>query len=316
MDERRLLGHRLSNAAQSVLLLGGMVALLAVIADIVAGPDAIVWTLIAGAAVLILSPRLSPRLVLRLYGAREVAPHEAPDLYALIGELARRAELPRAPRLFYVPSSMMNAFTLGRRDEAAITVTDGLLRRLDARELAGVLAHEVAHIRNNDMWIMGLADSISRMTRTLSFLGVFLLFLNLPLLMFGYGYVPWTAVLILMFSPTLSALLQLALSRRREFIADLGAAELTGDPMGLARALEKLERYQGRMWEQILLPDRRLPEPSLLRTHPPTEERIRRLMEIAPEARSPLPPLPAESWPHAWPHVHRPPRWHWSGVWH
>ncbi len=316
MNDERLIGHRIANALQSLLLLGGMVALLAVIADLVAGPDAIVWTLIGGAVLLLLAPRVSPRLILGLYGAREVSPREAPDLHALIAELSRRAELPRPPRLFHVPSSMLNAFTLGHREDAAIAVTDGLLRRLNGRELAGVLAHEIAHVRNNDMWIMGLADVISRMTRTFSMIGTFLLFLNLPLIMFGYYHVPWLAIAILMFSPTASALLQLALSRRREFIADLGAAELTGDPMGLAAALEKLERYQGRMWEQILLPDRRLPEPSLLRTHPPTEERIRRLMEIAPKDRRPLPPLPEDSWPHDWPRIHRPPRWHWSGIWH
>ena len=316
MDDERLIGHRIANALQSVLLLGGMVALLAVIADIVAGPDAIVWTLIGGAAILLLGPRLSPRLILGLYGAREVSARAAPDLHALIAELSRRARLPRPPRLFHVPSSMLNAFTLGHRDDAAIAVTDGLLRRLNGRELAGVLAHEIAHVRHNDMWIMGLADSISRMTRTLSMLGTFLLFLNLPLLLLGYYHVPWLAVAILVASPTASALLQLALSRRREFTADLGAVELTGDPLGLAAALEKLERYQGRMWEQILMPDRRLPEPSLLRTHPPTEERIRRLMELAPETRRPLPPLPEDAWPRDWPHIQRPPRWHWSGIWH
>ncbi len=170
MDDERLIGHRIANALQSALLLGGMIALLAVIADIVAGPDAIVWTLIGGAAILLLGPRLSPRLILGLYGAREISPRAAPDLHVLIVELARRARLPRPPRLFHVPSSTLNAFSLGQRDDAVIAVTDGLLRRLNGRELAGVLAHEIAHVRHNDMWIMGLADSISRMTRTFSLL--------------------------------------------------------------------------------------------------------------------------------------------------
>ncbi|MFQ5959613.1 MAG: zinc metalloprotease HtpX [Alphaproteobacteria bacterium] len=317
MDRRQLLTHQLGNFVQSLVLLGGMVGLLGLIAWIVAGPEAIVWTLLGGAVALALGPRVSPRFVLRLYGAREVRPEETPDLHALVGELARRTGLGRAPRLYYVPSSAMNAFTLGRRDDAAMTVTDGLLRRLGGRELAGVLAHEISHIRHNDMWIMGLADSVSRLTRTLSLFGTLLLFVNLPLFLLDYGHVPWLAIVILVVSPTASALMQLALSRNREFDADLGAARITGDPVGLASALDKLERYQGRMWEQIFMPGRRIPEPSLLRTHPPTEERVHRLLALAPPRPAPpLPAFPGFVLPRGWPVVRRRPRWHWSGIWH
>ncbi|MFQ5784763.1 MAG: zinc metalloprotease HtpX [Alphaproteobacteria bacterium] len=318
MDERQILNHQISNLLQSLLLFGGMVGLLTVIAWIIAGPGAIVWTLGLGVVLFALGPQASPRLILRFYGARPVAPHEAPEIHELIAALAAHSGLDHTPRLFYVPSRTLNAFTLGHRDDAAVVVTDGLLRRLDSRELAGVLAHEMSHVAHNDMWIMGLADSMSRLTRTLSLLGIMLLFINLPLFLLGAAHLPWLAIPLLIASPTLSALLQLALSRNREFVADLGAAQLTGDPMGLAGALDKLERYQGRMWEQILMPGLRLPEPSLLRTHPPTEERVRRLMELAPRPafERPLPGLPAGAWPADWPVVLHAPRWHWrAGVW-
>jgi heat shock protein HtpX len=105
----------------------------------------------------------------------------------------------------------------------------------------------------------------------------------------GMAVVPWSVVLLLVFSPTLMALLQLALSRAREFDADLGAVRLTGDPEALISALRKLERRTGRFWEEILLPGRRIPEPSLLRTHPPTEARIARLRELTAPQREALP---------------------------
>jgi len=169
---------------------------------------------------------------------------------------------------------------MGRPEDSAICVTDGLLRLLDARELAAVLAHEVAHIAHRDLWIMGMADAMSRVVSVASWAGQLTLLLNLPLLAAGLAVVPWGAVLLLVFSPTVMALLQLALSRSREFDADLGAVRLTGDPEGLAAALVKLERRTGRFWEEILLPGPRIPEPSLLRTHPPTRERVARLRAL------------------------------------
>ena len=125
---------------------------------------------------------------------------------------------------------------------------------------------------------MAFADMVARYTSAMSTVGIFSLFLNLGGVAGGYGTpVPWLAVLVLVFAPTVGGLLQLALSRTREFDADLGAAMLTGDPDGLASALVKLDRAQGRMWESLVLPGGRNPAPSVLRSHPPTEERVARL---------------------------------------
>ncbi len=315
MDPKVLLRHKLINALQSLLMLGGMAGILALLGWLLGGTDLMIWTLALALLLFILTPGISSRLVLRLYGARPLAPAETPQLHALVTELSRRAGLQHRPALYYVPSRIVNAFAVGRRDDAAVAVTDGLLRLLDLRELAGVLAHEISHIRHNDMWVMGLADMMSRTASLLSLFGQLLLFINLPLLLLGKVHVSWLAILVLLFAPTLIALLQLALSRTREFDADLGAVQLTGDPQGLASALAKLERQQRGWLGRILLPGRREPEPSLLRTHPATEERIRRLLELTPPPVETL-PLGYFALPDSLPLVVRRPRWRISGLWH
>ena len=126
---------------------------------------------------------------------------------------------------------------------------------------------------------MGLANVVSRVTGTLSWIGQLLLLINLPMVLFGSYQFPWTLVLLIG-APSISALLQLALSRTREFDADVDAASLTGNPRGLARALAKMEHLQRGWLQRIPLPGHRLPEPSLFRTHPHTDERIRRLLEL------------------------------------
>lgn len=310
--------HRLLNGLQSLLLLGAMAAILSGLGWVVAGESGIFWALAGGVALVLFSPGFSPRLVLRMYAARALGPTEAPELHGLLATLAERAGLPTTPELYYVPSQMLNAFAVGTRSHSAVAVTDALLRALSPRELAGVLAHEMSHVRHSDMWVMGLADLFSRMTSLFSSFGQILLLLNLPLLMFSEYRVSWTAILILVFAPTLSALMQLALSRTREYNADLGAVELTGDPRGLAMALEKMERYQGRFIEQIFFPGRRVPDPSLLRTHPATKERIRRLL-VLESGMTPLerPRRTVAALPRAgYPAVDRRPRWHVNGMWY
>ncbi|MBI4183653.1 MAG: M48 family metalloprotease [Proteobacteria bacterium] len=310
--------HKLRNAVQSLLLMGGMVGLLALCTAAVTGGDGVFWVALGVALALYLSPRVSPRLVLAMYGAVPLRPYQLPAVFEVLGELAVRAGLPRVPGLHYVPSAMVNAFAVGRQNDAAIAITDGMLRALDLRELAGVLAHELSHVRNNDLWIMSMADTVSRLTRLMSQVGVALLFVSLPLWLAEYGGVPWLLILLLVVAPTVGSLLQLALARAREFDADLDAAGLTGDPAGLASALEKIERVQGGLWGRIFFPDRRTPEPSLLRTHPSTEERIRRLLALyAPEGgrafRVPTVILVPEDWP---PIVGRPRRRRLTGLWY
>ncbi|WP_240992081.1 zinc metalloprotease HtpX [endosymbiont of Riftia pachyptila] len=253
-----------------------MVSFLSLLGWVLWGVDGIFWLLLLGFVLLLFNPVASPWLIMRMYRATRLTSVKAPTLDSTLRELAHRAGLHRVPELFYVPSPMVNAFTVGSRNEAVIAVTDGLLRSLDTRETVGVLAHEVSHIRNNDMWVMGMADLFSRLTSLLSLLGQFLLLLNLPLIVMSNVSINWFAILLLIFAPNLSALAQLGLSRTREYEADLSAARLTGDPEGLANALVKIEQRSGSLLERLFLPGRRIPEPSLLRTHPPTKERVRR----------------------------------------
>jgi heat shock protein HtpX len=315
-SDRQRRRHKLRNLVQSTLLVLAMLAILGGCAGLVWGWAGLLWAVALALLSLLLTPSVVPEWVMRAYGAVPMGPAEFPDGHALLRRLAARAGLERAPRLYWLPTSLLNAFAVGRPGWAAIGLSDGLLRALDARELAGVLAHELSHVRNDDLWIMGLADVVSRLTSLLSWFGQMLLLLNLPFLVGGAVPVPWLVVLLLVLAPTLVGLLQLALSRAREFDADLDAAALTGDPQGLARALAKLERFQGRYWEEILYPGRRIPVPSLLRTHPPTEERIRRLLDLL--ELDALPPEPPERLllPVGLRVVGGPPRWHRSGAWY
>jgi heat shock protein HtpX len=172
---------------------------------------------------------------------------------------------------------------VGQGKRGAIAVSDGMLRLLTLRELVCVLGHELSHIRNNDTWVMSFADVVSRVTGTLSFIGQLLVLVNLPLYFFSDRALPWVPLFIMAAAPVASALLQLALSRAREFSADLSAVQLTGDPDGLASALARLEEYQRRMAGRRLLRGYHGDEPSLLRTHPATAERLQRLKEIRDE---------------------------------
>lgn len=276
-EQRR---HKLRNMAQSALLLGGMAFLVAACGWILFGPSGLIGVAIAMVPTLLFGSRLSAQMVLRLYGAERLSTGQLPEVFRIVEHLAARAGLEHAPALYYVPSAMMNAFAVGRREDAAIGVTDGLLRALTLRELTGVLAHEMSHIRNNDVWLMGMADLAGRLTRMMSLVGAGLLLLSLPMWLQGGSLVSFVLILLLMFAPQLTTLLQLALSRAREFDADLDAAGLTQDPAGLSSALAKLERQQRSHWEQILMPGRKLPEASLLRSHPPTRDRIARLSSL------------------------------------
>jgi heat shock protein HtpX len=310
---------RWRNAVQSLLLLGTMIGLWALLGWLLAGPQLMLLMLVIGLLSLLAGQRLSSSLVLALYDARPVSPAQAPGLHALLAELSRRAGLSRVPRLYHVSSRVMNAFSVGAGDRAALVVSDGLLRGLNWRQLAGVLAHEVGHASHGDIWVMALADMISRMTHLLSLLGLVLLVMNLPLLLITGQMVPWAVVLLLLFAPGLVALLQLALSRQREYEADRAAAELTGDPEGLATALLRLDAWQQGWVSQLFTPGRRVPDPSLLRTHPPTAERVRRLRDLrtavnrsALHGSSSSAAQPLVGWPEA----KRQPRWRLFGHWY
>jgi heat shock protein HtpX len=162
-----------------------MIGLLALCGWMLFGADGLVGMALGGALALAFSPKISPGLVLRLYQARELTPPELPEVFAVLDRLAVRAGLRQRPKLYYIPSRMLNAFAVGSRDDAVIALTDGMLRSLTLRELAGVLAHETSHIRNNDLWLMGLADLVGRLTRLMTMVGLVLLILALPVWLSG-----------------------------------------------------------------------------------------------------------------------------------
>lgn len=303
--------HRARNALHTALLLAAMAALAGFLGWAIFGSAALVGWALAGAALVALVHEVSPAFVLRLTGAQAIAPGAAPRLYALAESLAARAGLARVPRLYYLSTRVMNAFAAGSRANAAIAVSDGLLRNLDARELAGVLAHEFAHLRSNDLRVMTLADVVARMTAFLSLAGQMMLVVLVPLALVTPLEVPWLALVALLFAPTVSLALQLALSRTREYDADVAAAELTGDPRGLALALEKLERLQGGWMERLFMAR----SPRWLRTHPATGERIRRLLALERDLPG-GPRLPACALEDVFAPVVRAPRWHWHGLWY
>jgi len=306
------------NVLHSFVLVGGIAALTALCAYLLFGGAGVIWTFVAVALVLLLGPRVAPEAIMRMYHARRVPPEQGGALMRIINALGRRAGLDAQPKVYVIPSNMMNAFAMGQRDDASIGVTTGMLNRLSTRELAAVLAHEVSHIRNGDLWIMGVADILSRLTLFMSYLAVFLVAVNLPLAMMGEAHIPWLPVLLLYFAPTISAVLQLALSRTREYDADLEGARLSGDPDALASALMKLERYQGQFWENIFMPGRKNPAPSLLRSHPKTEDRVARLRELDTRDLEPL-PLPSSPFEQLAElgRFFKGPRYHWiSGLWY
>ncbi len=286
MSEKEYFDHKLVNMAQTLLLLISMAALLGLIGWVVAGVIGVFLAASFGVGVLLFTPAAPPNLVMKMARARPVSRYEAPEIADLLVQLAQRAGLRRAPRLHYLPTSDLNAFASGNRDYSAIAVSHGLLRRLDMRELFGVLAHEISHIRNGDVRVMSMASLFNRITSMFSMFGQVLLFLQLPLIFFMGQQIPWALILTLMLAPTAAGLLQLALSRTREFDADMSAARLTNDPHGLASALAKLEQRRGGFFEQIFQPMRRADGPTWLRTHPKTEERIDRLMSLIRRPRS------------------------------
>jgi heat shock protein HtpX len=291
LDDNRRREHKLRNQLHSVLLVGGLGLLTGFSVWLIWSWTGVLIALLWLAAVWLFAPRLPPRIIMAMYRARQLDPRHGEPITYIVNELAQRAMLPAVPAVYVIPSMTLNAFATGTPNQAMIGITEGLLRRLSLRELAGVLAHEISHVRNNDLAVMSLADVLTRFTQVLSYLAVFLAIINLPAWLLSETDLPYSALLLLYLAPTAGSLLQLGLSRTREYDADLEGAQLTGDPRGLASALEKLERYQGTFWEDLMfpVPTRRIPQPSLLRSHPPTDQRIARLLAL--EGRELSPPI-------------------------
>ncbi|MDV6343334.1 zinc metalloprotease HtpX [Nitrosomonas sp. Is37] len=304
--------HSWVNRLQTFLLICLLLGIFILAGWLLFGKEGLWLIALISVIIVLIQPAVGSRLTLVLYRARPITRHEAPELWHIIAFLAARAELPNVPTLYYVESPMVNAFTVGNRRQAAIALTDGLLRYLSIRELAAVLAHETAHVANGDLIVMGLADYISRLTSMLALAGQILLFFALPSVLLGYATINWPVLLLLLFSPHLTLLLQLGLSRVREFHADLKASELTGDPEALALALARIERAS-RSWRAWLFPGWGNPQPSWLRTHPATEERIKRLLSLRATSNIRWSAQPLSYTSHE--RVRSSPRWYFNGFW-
>lgn len=242
-----------------------------------------------------LAPLLPPETTMRLYRAEPMDLRQHLQFYRMADTLAARAGLEATPKLYVIPSLTVNAFAAGRPKRAAIALTEGLLRKLDLAETGAVIAHETSHIRNDDLKVLARADVMTRLTQLMWIAAIVLLAVKLPGYLAGEARMPWLAIAILFATPALGNLFQMAVSRRREFDADLDAVRLTGDPRAVAAALRKVERHQGGLVEDLVLPSRRIPVPSLLRTHPPTEARLARLERI--EAMPQNAPIAVEEQP-------------------
>ena len=213
---------------------------------------------------------------MQIYGAR---PYQAGDLAQfdrITTELARRAGLPHAPHLYVVPSMLLSSFSVGSSRRFATALTEGLLRRLTMREVAALLAREVAHAQRGDLLVFGIADVVTRCAQAFYYVGLTLAALNVLRSIGGGEPTSWLSVALLVAAPVLMTLLQLALSHAREIEVDRAAALLTGDPLGVASAISRLDTSPGSITEELLppVPARKVPLPSMLRLMPPSEQRI------------------------------------------
>lgn len=286
------------NMARTALLLAALTALFLACGWLLGGREGVLLAFLIALGTNAFAFWNSDRMVLRMHDARPVSPGSAPELYRMVQELARRADLPM-PAVYLIESDQPNAFATGRDPHhAAVAVTRGLLRSLDAREVAGVVAHELAHIKHRDTLTMTVAATIAG---AIGFLAQFAFFFGHS--RDGQRANPIVAILVMLLAPLAAMLVQMAISRTREFAADREGAAIAGDPMGLASALRDIERIAQRTSIPtaegnpatahlfIVNPLHGGALAGLFRTHPPTEERIRRLVALAGAAA----PAPARA---------------------
>ncbi len=267
LDHASLNTARLRTGLMTAGIFAAMVAVLYFCSSLVIGDDGLLVAAAVAVFLLALTANPPAGLVMRLSRAVPIPPRDARDLHAAVSELSRRAGLAVTPTLWWLPSPGINAFAAGHPDGAAIAVSDGAFRALSRHELVSVLAHEVAHVAAGDTRLMMIGSVLFRITQVFAMLGL----IAATALLFLTGdadAAPAGLIMALGLATPAVALLYLALSRNREFAADLTAARLTGDAVGLARALERLERHR--------LDGGTLPH--LLRTHPDTAERVNRLL--------------------------------------
>jgi heat shock protein HtpX len=263
----------------------------------IAGPSGMMVAFVLAAGMNVFSYWFSDKIVLRMYRAQEVTPRQAPELYDMVATLARRAELPM-PKVYIIPNEAPNAFATGRNPEnAVVAVTQGLLKLLNRDELMGVLAHEMAHVNNRDILIGSIAATMAGAVMVLASMARWSA-------LFGGGHSDddeglggLGLIVMSIIAPIGAMIIQMAVSRSREYLADATGARFAGNSMGLAGALEKLGAYSRRLPMKanpstahmfIVNPLSGKSVTSWFSTHPPLEQRIARLRGTTP------PPAPRQ----------------------
>ncbi|NPB06392.1 MAG: zinc metalloprotease HtpX [Aquificae bacterium] len=281
---------------RTVLLLGVLTGLLMALGGLIGGTAGMLVGLIFAGIMNFISYWFSDKIVLSMYGAREIPYEEAPWLHDMVAELAQRANMPKPP-IYLVPMEQPNAFATGRGPgHAAVGVTRGILELLDREELKGVLAHELAHIKNRDVLVASIAATIAGAIGFLANMAQWALFFggfNRDEEEEGGGILEVvSAVLMIVLVPIIATIIQLAISRAREYLADETGAKICGCPEALARALKKIHEYVTKIPAPVnpgtahLFIENPLKGEGLLEllsTHPPTEKRIERLCKLARE---------------------------------
>jgi heat shock protein HtpX len=283
MEKQSMLG----NTFKTGLLMAAIMALFGMVGAVLGGGQGMLLALVLAAAMNLLAYWFSDTMVLRLYRAQEVDAASAPQLYGAVRELAGQAGLPM-PRVYLIDEAQPNAFATGRNPEhAAVAATTGILQLLTPRELRAVLAHELSHVKHRDILTSTITASIAGAISTLANFGMF----------FGGRDSgqrnPLVALVVLILAPIAAVLIQLAISRSREYDADRSGAELSGEPHALADALAKIDRYAKRLPLEtaemhpatahlmIINPLSGGGIAGMFSTHPPTAERIHRLLAMA-----------------------------------
>lgn len=268
------------NIVQSLIIIVGTAFLLALASFLIIGYYGLVIVVSLWLLMIFILPSIDPKRVLKSYDSRELLYHEVPNLYNGIYRLSKNADLKIPPKLYYIKSSAFIAFSTGTKNNSAIALSDGILRVLDNNELYGVLGHEISHIKNNDIWIMQISDIASKIATSVAYTGQFILLLLSPFLLLSDSLYFFILFFIFLSIPPLSILMQISLSRIREYGADIDAVILTNDSKGLKDALLKLNIIEDNILKKLFNPFSKSEEPSILRTHPSSKNRIKRLEEF------------------------------------
>jgi heat shock protein HtpX len=280
------------NMLKTAVLMAAITALFMAIGSLLGGQQGMVIALVVALGMNFFSYWFSDKLVLKMYNAQEVDESSAPQFYRMVAELAQRAQLPM-PKVYLINEDAPNAFATGRNPEhAAVAATTGILRMLSEPELRGVMAHELAHVRHRDILISTVSAT---MAGAISMLANFAMFFG-GRDSEGRSTNPIVGILVMILAPIAASLIQMAISRAREFEADRGGAEISGNPRALASALQKIhnvaqgvpleaaERHPETAQMMIVNPLSAGGLRGLFSTHPSTEERVQRLLAMAPVA--------------------------------